>query len=365
MANKKGLTPQNETPNELLSDLVGIIEEQKKTIYHQVNSGVVMTFWKVGKRINDEILGNERAEYGKQISATVSHQLQAIYGNSYEHSNLTRMIKFAREFPIAEIAVTLSQQLSWSHILALLPLKTIEAKIYYAEESAKRNLGVRDLRHLIARKGYERRDIANLALPSQSKIPFNVFKDPYLLDAFNLKENFLEADLEKAIVAELEKFILEFGSGFCFVGRQKRIIYKGEEYYIDLLFYNRDLRRLVAIELKLEKFRLEHKGQMEGYLRILNETERKSGEEEPIGIILCTEANRDMVELLEMDKSGIAVSEFWTKVPPKEQFASKLQEIVEEAKERLARREQKGNSPNLKQIQYFIEPKPDDYPDKD
>ena len=322
-------------------------------------------FWEVGKRINEEILGNERAEYGKRIVASLAQQLQTMYGRSFEYSNLTRMINFAREFTDPNIVVTLSQQLSWSHIFALLPLKSMEARLYYAEEASKHNLGVRDLRHMISRKAYERREISNLKLSNQSKVPFNTFKDPVLLDLLDLKENFLEADLEKAIVTELEKFILEFGCGFSFIARQKKITFEGEDYFVDLLFYNRDLRRLVAVELKLGKFKLEYKGQMEGYLRLLNKFERKEGEEQPIGIILCTETSRHTVELLEMDKAGIAVSEFWTELPPKEQFEHKLQEIIAEAKERLERRKFRGNGENPKQLKYFVEPKPDDYPEED
>ena len=353
------------TPDKFISDLIGIIESRKQTVYRQVNSGTVLMFWEVGKRIDEEILGQERAEYGKRIVVTASQELQRRYGSNYEYTNVTRMIKFSKEFSDAQIVVTLSQQLSWSHILALLPQKSAEAMLYYAQEAAARNLGVRDLRHFIARKGFERRDIANLALSNQSGVPFNVFKDPYLLDAFALKENFLEADLEKAIVLELEKFILEFGEGFCFVARQKRIIFEGEDHYIDLLFFNRDLRRLVAVELKLGKFKFEYKGQMEGYLRLLNRVERKDGEEQPIGIILCTSTNRGEIELLELDKVGIAVSEYWTKLPPKEQFEHKLQEIMAEARERLERCKLRGGSRSPKNIPYFIEPKPDDYPDED
>jgi len=365
---KKVILPAAATealPEKLLSDLVGIIESRKQTVYRQVNSGTVLMFWEVGKRIDEEILGQERAEYGKRIVVTASQELQRRYGSNYEYTNVTRMIKFSKEFSDAQIVVTLSQQLSWSHILALLPQKSAEAMLYYAQEAAARNLGVRDLRHFIARKGFERRDIANLALSNQSGVPFNVFKDPYLLDAFALKENFLEADLEKAIVLELEKFILEFGEGFCFVARQKRIIFEGEDHYIDLLFFNRDLRRLVAVELKLGKFKFEYKGQMEGYLRLLNRVERKDGEEQPIGIILCTSTNRGEIELLELDKVGIAVSEYWTKLPPKEQFEHKLQEIMAEARERLERCKLRGGSRSPKNIPYFIEPKPDDYPDED
>jgi len=202
-------------------------------------------------------------------------------------------------------------------------------------------------------------------LSNQSNVPFNVFKDPYLLDILDLKENFLEADLEKAIVLELEKFILEFGRGFSFVARQKRLTFEEHDYYIDLLFFNRELRRLVAVELKFGPFKAEYKGQMEIYLRLLNEFERKDGEEQPIGIILCTGASRRMVELLEMDKAGIAVSEYWTKLPPKEQFEHKLQQIMAEARERLERRKLQSKGENPKQLQYFLEPKHDDYPDED
>lgn len=367
-ANNKDVSQQTQTPTDnLITDLVEIIESRKQSMYRQINSGIVLTFWEVGKRVNEEILKNERAEYGKQISATVSHQLQTLYGRSFGHSNLKRMIKFAREFSDVKIVTTLSQQLSWSHIKDILPLQSMEARLYYAREAAQHKLGIRDLRHLISRKAYERRDIANLALSSQSQVPFNIFKDPYLLDMFDLKENFLEADLEKAIVIELEKFILEFGGGFSLIGRQKRIVYDGRDYYVDLLFFHRELRRLVAVELKLGEFKMEYKGQMEGYLRILNEVERKEGEEQPIGIILCTGARRGLVELLEMDKVGIAVSEYWTKLPPKEQFEYKLQEIMLEAKERLERRKilEKDTNVTSKQRQYFIEPKPDDYPDED
>jgi predicted nuclease of restriction endonuclease-like (RecB) superfamily len=275
------------------------------------------------------------------------------------------MMKFAREFSNPDIVATLSQQLSWGHIKDILPLESMEARLYYAEEVSKHNLGIRDLRHMISRKAYERREIANLELSNQSKVPFNVFKDPFLLDLLDLKENFLETDLENAIVAELEKFILEFGHGFSFIARQKRISFEGEDFFVDLLFYNRELRRLVAVELKLDEFRMEYKGQMEGYLRLLNKFERKEGEEQPIGIILCTGAKRHVVELLEMDKAGIAVSEYWTELPPREQFESKLREIMTEARERLDRRGPRGRGEKLKQLRYFIGPKPNDYPDED
>jgi RecB family endonuclease NucS len=184
-----------------------------------------------------------------------------------------------------------------------------------------------------------------------------VFKDPYLLDILGLKENFLEADLEKAILAELESFILEFGHGFAFVDRQKRMTMDGDDFRLDLLFYHRKLRRLVAVELKLGKFKPEYMGQMRFYLKWLNRYERQESENAPIGIILCTEASRDQIELLELDKEGIAVAEYWTELPPKREFERKISEILYEARERLERRKSLGESGIPRQIDYFIEPK--------
>jgi hypothetical protein len=187
-----------------------------------------------------------------------------------------------------------------------------------------------------------------------------VFKDPYLLDILGLKDNFAEADLEKAILTELETFILEFGHGFSFVARQKRMIIDGEDIVLDLLFYHRVLKRLVAVELKLGRFKAEFMGQMLLYLKWLNKYERQEGEEAPIGIILCATASREKIELLEMDKAGIAVAEYWTHLPPKADFERKIKEILHEARERLARRKSLPSGESKKQIDYFWELKDDD-----
>jgi len=145
-------------------------------------------------------------------------------------------------------------------------------------------------------------------------LPLDTFKDPYLFDYMGLNDEYLEADLEAAVLRELEKFILEFGKGFAFVARQKRVIIDGIDFHLDLLFYNRNLKRLVAVELKQGRFQAEFKGQMELYLKWLNRYERQEGENEPIGLILCAEGNREQIELLEMDKSGIMVAQYWTAV---------------------------------------------------
>jgi predicted nuclease of restriction endonuclease-like (RecB) superfamily len=344
----------------LFERVASIIENRKARAGAYANREVTLMYWEVGHHVGAVLLDGERAEYGKRIVATLSHQLQEKYGNSFERSKLNRMIKFARLFPDVEIVATLSHQLSWSHFVELIPLKNEEARAYYTKDMLERKYGVAELRHQISRKAYERREIANTELSEQSAVPFNVFKDPYLLDILGLKENYLEADLEKAILAELEAFILEFGHGFTFAERQKRMIVGGEDIVLDLLFYNRELRRLVAVELKIGRFKAAYKGQMELYLNWLDENERKPDEEAPIGIILCASANREKVEMLKMDKAGIAVAEYWTELPPKAEFERKIKEILHEARERLTRRKSLPLGDSQKQIDYFYEPKGDE-----
>jgi predicted nuclease of restriction endonuclease-like (RecB) superfamily len=269
------------------------------------------------------------------------------------------MVQFADVFPEIKIVSPLATQLSWSHFVEILPLESQEARLYYANDAAVRHLGKRELRYQISRKAYERREIANARISDKSVVPFNVFKDPYLLDTLALKENFLESDLEKAILKELEAFILEFGHGFTFVERQKRMTMDDEDFTLDLLFFHRVLKRLVAIELKIGKFIPQYKGQMEFYLKWLNKYERKDGENEPIGLILCTKASRNQIELLELDKAGIAVAEYWTNLPPKALLEEKIKAILSEAQERLERRKLLASGKGQKQVEYFLEPKDD------
>ena len=181
-----------------------------------------------------------------------------------------------------------------------------------------------------------------------------------MLDLFGLKENFLEADLKNAILSEIEVFILEFGHGFSFVERQKRMILDGDDIVLDLLFYHRVLKRLVAIELKLGKFKAEYFGQMALYLKWLDRYERQPGEEAPIGLILCATASREKIEMLELDKSGIAVAEYWTAMPSKADFERKIREILAQARERLARRKSLISGEVQRDVDYFYETKDDD-----
>lgn len=344
----------------LFKHVSSIIEKRRYSAGAYANREITLMYWEIGGYISSVLLDGDRGEYGKRIVSALSTQLEARYGKSFELRNLRRMMQFAVKFSDFKIVSTLSTQLSWSHIVELLPLKTTESQLYYAHEVAERSLSVQDLRRQISRKAYERREIANVHITEKSAVPFNVFKDPYLLDVLGLKENYLEADLEKAILESIENFILEFGHGFTFVERQKRMIIEQDDIVLDLLFFHRKLKRLVAIELKLGQFKAAYIGQMTLYLKWLNRYERQEGEEAPIGIILCTEANRGQIELLELDQAGIAVAEYWTELPPKKQFERKIKEIMAEAKERLERRKLLPQSKIQRQIDYFIEPKDED-----
>ncbi len=327
---------------DLLGDISLLIEQSKRYIATQANSTLTLLFWQIGKRINDDILQNKRADYGKQIVPTLSIQLEKQYGRSFTERNLRRMVQFSEIFPDLNIVTPLATHLSWSHFIELFPLKTNEARMFYALKIKDEQWSKRELKHQIDRKAFERKEIANLQLSKFQPDLWHAFKDPYILEFLNLKNTYLENDLERAILQELEAFILELGKGFAFMERQKRMIIDGDDFYLDLLFYNRNLKRLVAIELKLGKFEAAHKGQMELYLKWLDRYERQNGENAPIGLILCAESNKEQIELLEMHKDGIMVAEYWTEIVSKKELETKLHQLLVEAKERIARNILKG-----------------------
>lgn len=325
----------------LHTELRALIAASRQRLAGAVNAELTRLYWSVGQRLSTEILGGERAAYGTQLIDQLGERLAQEFGRGFETKNLRRMMQFAQTFPDGSIVATLSRQLSWSHIVALLPLKSAEARLHYAERATLEHWSVRELRHQIERKAFERTTIASAQAPvpqTTDAAPAQIFKDPYFLDFLGLRQGHDEADLETAILRQLEAFILELGRGFAFVERQKRMIIDGDDFYLDLLFYHRRLRRLVAIELKLGRFKAAHKGQMELYLKWLDKHERQPEEEAPIGLILCAESSREQVELLEMHKDGITVAEYWTELPPKAELEQRLHEALVEARERLARR---------------------------
>ena len=252
---------------------------------------------------------------------------------------LTHVLQNKRAEYGKQIVVTLSRYLSWSHFLVLIPLKNQKVRDFYGKLTYENLIGVRELRNQIGKKVYERTENADIQIYDSKIIEQGIFKDPYLLDFLELKDSYLENDLESAILEELELFILELGSGFTFVERQKRMIIDEDDYNLDLLFYHRKLKRLVAIELKIDKFKAKYKGQMELYLKWLDKYEKQEGEQAPIGLILCAVASKEQIELLEMHKDGIMVAEYWTELPPKKILEAKLHEALIKARERIERKQ--------------------------
>ena len=312
----------------LLGDIRSLIQQAHERVAVTVNSTTVVLYWQIGKRIREDVLKNERAGYGEQIVSTLSKHLLSEYGSGFSEKSLHRMIQFAEVFPDQKIVASLMRQLSWTHFLQLIPLEEGGKREFYAEMCRVEGWSVRQLRDRMNSMLFERTAISKkpqqlikkelAALRNENAFSSDmVFRDPYVLDFLGLKDTFAEKDLEQAILREMESFILELGSGFSFVARQKKIAVDGEEYYLDLLFYHRLLRRLVAIELKLDKFKPAYKGQMELYLRWLEKYEMQPEEETPLGLILCAGKSNEQIELMQLEKSGIRVSQYLTELPPR------------------------------------------------
>jgi predicted nuclease of restriction endonuclease-like (RecB) superfamily len=304
----------------LLDDLRRIIEETRQAVATTVNTALTMLYWRIGKRINEEILKGQRAEYGEQIVSTLSGQLGAEYGRGFSEKSIRHMLRFVEAFPDRRIVSALMRQLSWTHFLSIIYLRDSLQRDFYAEMCRIEHWSTRTLQKKIDSMFYERtalskkpEDLARIeldALRDDDKLtPDLVFRDPYFLDFLGLTGAFQEKDLEAAILREMEAFILELGVDFSFVARQKRITLDGDDFYIDLLFFHRRLRCLVAVELKLGKFRPEHMGQMELYLRWLDKYERHEGENTPIGMILCAGKKQEQIEMLELGSLKAATSD--------------------------------------------------------
>lgn len=331
----------------LVTDLWQIIEQARGRVAVTVNSELTMMYWHIGERINREVLDNQRAEYGKQIVSTVSRQLQAEYGaKGFEERTIRRMMQFAAMFPDIQIVSTLLSKLSWSHFLIVMTLKDEIQREFYLSMAVTEQWSVRTLQAKIDGMLYERTAIASkpdaLIKQELSQLrndnvlsPDLVFKSPYFLEFTGLKGMYSEKSLEDSLLAHLEQFIIELGNGFSFVARQKRMIIDGEDFYLDLLFYHRRLHRLIAIDLKLGSFKAQYKGQMELYLRWLEQNEMEPGEETPLGLLLCTEGGDEQIELLQLDKAGIKVAQYMTELPPREVLMRQIQKSLEAAKERF------------------------------
>ncbi|NLA24441.1 MAG: DUF1016 domain-containing protein [Bacteroidales bacterium] len=331
--------------NELYDDICKIVEESRSYLAKTANKTLTILYWKIGNRINNNLLDGDRAEYGKQIVSQLASQLQEQYGKrGFQERNIRRMMQFANIFNDFEIVSQVATQLSWSHFIELFSIQDELQREFYLTMAINERWG-RDLlrdkidgmlyeRSLISNKPNEliKKELSNMK-EGEDFSPDLVFKNPYFLDFTGLKGAYSEKNLEDSLIISLEQFIMELGRGFTFVERQKRMIIDGEDFYLDLLFYHRKLKRLIAIELKLGKFKADYKGQIELYLRWLDRYEKQEGEETPLGLILCSEGGKEQIELLQIDKSGIRVAQYLTELPDKKLLQEKLQHELKIRKE--------------------------------
>lgn len=327
---------------ELFKDLKSIIDTGRQEVAVSVNAVLTATYWQIGNRISKEVLNEKRANYGEEILKNLSHRLTQEYGKGWSTKQLLHCLRFAETFSDYNIVSALWRQLSWTHFKIIMYQKESLARDFYLQLCITEKWSTRRLKEKIDGLLFERTAISKKpellakqeinALKNNNVISSDlVFKNHYVLDFLNLKNTYSEYDLEQAILNNIEQFLLELGDGFSFVSRQKRMTIDQDDFYLDLLFYHRKLNRLIAVELKLGKFKPAYKGQMELYLRWLEKHEQETHENKPIGLILCAEGNQEQIQLLQLEKENIKVAEYITKKLPPELLQQKLQQFMNTA----------------------------------
>ncbi|MDO9558022.1 MAG: PDDEXK nuclease domain-containing protein [Coriobacteriia bacterium] len=313
---------ESQTEEVLFADLSGMIKDARARAVRRVNSELVMLYWAIGKRIREDILGSQRAEYGRAVVQHLSDRLAELYGRGYTYGNITRMMKFAELYPDSEIVAPLAQQLTWTNVTLVLALDDQQKRDFYLALAARERWSKRTLQSQIDSKLYERtiaacgtsegleQELEQLC--DSGSAPGLVFRDPYMLDFLGLQPEHSEVELERAILDEMQRFLLELGSGFAFVARQKRIIVDGEDYHLDLLFYHIYLRRYFAVELKTRSLQPADKGQMELYRAWLDAHVKTVDDAPTLGLILCTHRGDEQVGLLGLDVGDIRAAQYLT-----------------------------------------------------
>lgn len=335
----------------IFEDIKEIVEQSRVRIAIYVNAEITSVYWKVGERIRIEILKEQRAEYGKKIIKQLSVQLTQTFGSGWSEKHLRHCLRFAETFPDEKIVSALWRQLSWSHIKSISYIEDELKRMFYIEMCKLEKWSTRTLQERINSVLYERTAISKkpektiknelLQLTEANTIsPDLIFRDPYILNFLGLHDSFSEKELEAVLIAELQNFIIEMGSDFAFLARQKRITIDNRDYKIDLIFYHRRLKCLVVIDLKLGEFEAGYKGQMELYLNWLARHETIEGENTPIGLILCAGKNEEHVDLLQLDRSNIRVADYLTILPPKKILLEKLHKAIAIAKHKLEIKEE-------------------------
>ena len=330
----------------LLADLRRMILQARESVARTVDAGLTALYWHIGRRMLQDVLKHKRADYGERIVSATGRQLEREFGRGYSEKSLRHMIRFAEAFPDERIVSALRRQLTWTHFKLLVYIEDPLKRDFYAEMCRLEGWNTRTLEKKIGGMLFERTALSKKpdllirqeldALRAEDRLtPDLIFRDPYFLDFLGLKDSYAEKDLEAALLREIESFLLELGTGFAFVARQKRFTLDGVDYHMDLLFYHRRLKRLVVVELKLDDFQPADFGQIELYLRWLDRHERQAGEERPMGLILCAGKKAETVEYLDLDRSGVHVAEYLTELPPRKVLQRKLHDAVRLARARL------------------------------
>ena len=323
----------------LVNEIASIITNARNNVAKQVNNELLNAYWNIGRVIVEDELKNNRGEYGKKQLLAISKNLTNKFGKGFSQSNLYNMKMFYTKYPIFQ---SVTGKLSWTHYCELLYISDDDKRSFYEKEAINANWSVRELKRQISSSLFERVLLSN-GEPNKKKVlelalkgneiakPEDIVKDPYVFEFLGLPENkpMMESDLEEALVRQIEKFLLELGKGFMFVGTQQRVTFGNTHYYVDMVFYNKILRSYVLIELKTIKLMPEAVGQLNMYLNYYTAEINDENDNPPIGLILCTDkGNVDMQYALGGLSNNIFASKYVTYMPDKEQLIAQVEAVL-------------------------------------
>lgn len=327
------------TYQSLITDIKDIISSGRKNAYNAASKAMVMTYWHIGKRIiEQEQDGKERAEYGKALIETLADELTKEYGTSYSKRNLQYFRKFYLAFPDEQIVNACVHNLNWTHFRSLLRVQDEDARVWYMKEAASESWSSRTLDRNIGTQYYYRLlqspkkkaviEEMKQKTSAYQKNTFELLKSPVIAEflGFKNEDTYLESDLESAILSHIRDFLMEMGKGFAFVARQQHIITETEDYYIDLVFYNIELKCYVLIDLKMGRITHQDVGQIDMYVRMYDELKCKAGDNPTIGILLCAETDEDIARYSVLhDNDRLFMSKYMTYLPTKEQLKVEIE----------------------------------------
>jgi predicted nuclease of restriction endonuclease-like (RecB) superfamily len=324
----------------IISEIKSILETARLTVAQEVNNQLLLTYWKIGEIIvRFEQNDNSRAEYGTQTLKQLSKELTKEFGKGFSRSNLQNMRAFYLNYKNCQSVIG---KLSWTHYCELLAISDLDKRSFYEKEATNARWSVRELKRQINTSLYERlllskgevnkKEVLRLATHGvELQTPSDMIKDPYVFEFLGLPENkpIMESDLEKALVSKIEKFLLELGRGFMFVGTQQRVTINNTHYYVDMVFYNKPLKSYVLIELKTTKLMPEAAGQLNMYLNYYENEVNEETDNQPIGIILCTDKDALTAEYaLGGLSNNIFASKYTYYIPDKELLIAEVEKII-------------------------------------